>query len=35
MVVGSDQWLQVGFARVVRAPDGDFSDEVGEDVAVV
>ena len=30
-----DEWLKVGFAGIVRSPDGDVADEVGVDVGVV
>ena len=30
-----DQWLEVGFAGVVGAPDGDVADEVGADEGAI
>ena len=34
-LLGFDEWLDVGFPRVVRAPNGDIANEVRVDHAVV
>ncbi len=34
-LLGSEERLEVGFAVVIRAPDGDAGDEVRIDVGVV